>query len=975
MPLPRGFHTNPFGYMANPNQATFKFSPASVEERVQNYLDRLSDAVRTDVFDYSNRTDALVFGEWGHGKSHVFYRTAHLLEKQHPGVLCLRLAPETLSPLGILRATLAEASRRRMATSGIQAALDRVRDHDDDDMNALPVVATALADLAQPGPHARFTHAVILFDEAQTMRTDFQEFLRELTRTFRQREVNLHTMQCHSLASLDAARKIAAKLKDWLDRAQQIHLPSIQANEAHEFFRSRLRSCTDSDELAETFIPEGVAKTLCDAAGGNPRKMLQLAERVAASLDSVEDARLTGRQVLAAFREMPGARANSRLYSEGSFRRIYQLAPQEHPNVGAAVAEFLQAHIESLYGESEPVSVNRITAWRMQRAPGISINALLSTLTGKIDDTELLEAAEDEFGATIYRLSHAFRSKLSEAFASAGATGRKQKQVDLMFRPAECQQDLVTGLLQILRRAGLVTGRFDEVRLPDQDEEKALLGFVTQMPIRDAKYLYTPVLVTALCNMQPSAAALGAINDGLSQGRWDRAVVLFHDERSSWGGEPGAEPSDQLSLSRRQHATVEVIDESVWKDWIREAEGDPGSAGTKAVRMFASVQEFGESPDDSRLSVEDRSVFEKLKDEVNQRLLSLDEVCYLPTNDELTVLRHPVWERDGTLSLTDLTTNTGVKTDGNLVANLVGSFLTKQSAKFARRTQGEWPLCKAVQEVLKSKKTLAVGDIVPLLRQRHVVASRSSVLEPAVEWVCEELCRMERAEKTDPLLRQYAFKDLQATFKAEMKKLKESMRKLIKEYEALERMSARAAAPHHPPFEAIKKRVEMLEAVSGPSISSSHLKEAQAASAESCKTYNALDSELVSLERRRVERFEQHDNERADIDKLRSQLSPAWREEICPEARIDTLDRTHRDVRAKLNALGIQARGRSAEDLLLLLEGPSERLLAEMQDVRGRLRGTQQATTPLDQIRSAVARHTTQTEPFSKIVVTVEEGS
>jgi hypothetical protein len=117
----------------------------------------------------------------------------------------------------------------------------------------------------------------LLFDEVQKMRREtFQGFLKELRDRFDNSERNIHTMQCHSMASLDDTRKLREELGDWMMQAERIQLPSIEMAHAYDFYRQRIVD-SGGDAEARELIGKGLAQTLCEATGGNPRQMLQIA--------------------------------------------------------------------------------------------------------------------------------------------------------------------------------------------------------------------------------------------------------------------------------------------------------------------------------------------------------------------------------------------------------------------------------------------------------------------------------------------------------------------------------------------------------------------------------------------------------------------------------------------------------------------------------------------------------------------------
>src|SRR5262245_53735988 len=90
-----------FDHMARLTRPDLKFTPPETETQVERYLSKLLERTAETAFDPHPGVNALVFGEWGHGKSQVLYRTAHALVGR-PHAVALRIVPERLSAEGLL---------------------------------------------------------------------------------------------------------------------------------------------------------------------------------------------------------------------------------------------------------------------------------------------------------------------------------------------------------------------------------------------------------------------------------------------------------------------------------------------------------------------------------------------------------------------------------------------------------------------------------------------------------------------------------------------------------------------------------------------------------------------------------------------------------------------------------------------------------------------------------------------------------
>src|SRR5262245_24240510 len=108
---------SPFDPVANPAAARRSLTPAAVEQQVCRYLERLADVLTDSTHAPTRAAHALVFGEWGHGKSQVTYRVDDFLRRQHPSAWTVRVVPERLTPAEVLRAAADAAGNSTVAAN------------------------------------------------------------------------------------------------------------------------------------------------------------------------------------------------------------------------------------------------------------------------------------------------------------------------------------------------------------------------------------------------------------------------------------------------------------------------------------------------------------------------------------------------------------------------------------------------------------------------------------------------------------------------------------------------------------------------------------------------------------------------------------------------------------------------------------------------------------------------------------------
>lgn len=264
--------TNTFYHVANPELAAMRLVPEESEQQVMELIDAFQTGLNV-AYAPNAGVHGLIFGEWGHGKSQVLYRVAAALASDHDRCACLTIVPEDLSPRGILTAAAISAAKHNLNATVLRDAAHSVTDTDPASPQSTQRAARTLSDWAVSV--GKF-HTAFLFDEAQTIGgANFQLLLQETRTAFQSARHVLHTLQCHSLVTLDRARQLASDLT-WLrgPQVKHIYLGSLDDDQAFSLLCSRVE--TADPALAETFISSGIARTVCRLAGGNPRKIFYL---------------------------------------------------------------------------------------------------------------------------------------------------------------------------------------------------------------------------------------------------------------------------------------------------------------------------------------------------------------------------------------------------------------------------------------------------------------------------------------------------------------------------------------------------------------------------------------------------------------------------------------------------------------------------------------------------------------------------
>jgi hypothetical protein len=732
---------NLFSHQAGPDQARLRLTPEEAEEHVDVYLRRLAEALGHAGYQGGTGVHALVLGEYGHGKTQVFYRTA---ERSKADPAALTLAVVTSAPLP---GPIVEAARRELPVGmqgvnlldGAAAQLANLRP---DEPEAAKLAAAALADVARANGR---DHAVLLFDEAQTVADLFDvflEFLRELRRAFQKARVNLHTMQCHSLASLPRARELRARLSDWLGDAVVLHLASVLQSDAFLFFHRRAVDCGVDARCAEEVLPAGVAQALCEAAGGNPRLMLIYADLVLAQARAAGADRLRGEHVLAVFARTRGIHGGN-LFLEQHLKRTVDLAQEElRPDEAEVMARALRL-TDRFFGE----------CWRCEQGdlldhldiPAHRLGALVSR---EVDGRRVFASEQDrDLELNLYFFTPEFRAYLSGGFGSSGGFDVRQAQYGLLMDPERWQKPVVDGLAQVLQQRGRSVGR------PDL---QPLGAFASGHPIRAYSFetgvagmdARVRVLVTAFYGSRPPADALRQIRDGLVQRKWLRAIVFFASEDSFWeqlATDPDRpELAEALARPEGDPAAFRAIQSHQWADLVRPFAGsEETSPAVGAAIVFANLIDLGKRYQARQApGGELRAFQEGVLELFDAAIPTPEELCYLPTAEERRLLDHQAWAQNPAgLSLSALNEATAQTWKGPDLANLQPRLLGRQGRGYVRRPPTDYPIYEVVQRLLTEHpgRNFTLDELARDAASGVLLVGPSGRLREVIEWVAGQL--------------------------------------------------------------------------------------------------------------------------------------------------------------------------------------------------------------------------------------------
>lgn len=954
------FFTSPFDYMASPQQAASELSPTETEHMVLDYLGKLDRAVSEESFDPGGGVNALVFGEWGHGKSQVMYRTADHLTRNHPRVLTVRIIAARLAPRDILEAALFDLSRQpgtKAEADVLRRSMAELGDLADDDPHARQITARALASMAS---QTQRLHTALLFDEAaQTSGIDFQEFLRELERAFRSARSILHTMQCHSLATLDRARQVANNLGDWARSAEQIHLPSIQQEHAYDFFHKRLSARTKEPQLANRLIPEGIAKTLCAAAGGNPRRMLQYASRIWELCREHGEWEFTGRRVLEVFSTEAGVTAGTSLFMEARFRRILDLLPQEWGSFGQKVRPFLERNIDKLLGESEPIGPMKLAA----ELGNVSVGEL-QKITREVGGIRLFEPKMDEFDETTYGLTHAFRSDLCGAFGSTGGLDLKQIQIKLLLKPREEQNSIASGLATVLQYKGYTQVAPRLVRLGEfpaeahSHHQTPIRGFTMQVQIPDTS-IDVPVLVTGLCGVTPSRAMIERITRGLIDREWSFAYILYANEELSWDdwlhGDEAKELLPELQEKATEIRTLNPSEKLVSPSAVEQAHPPSVAAAIFFAHLIGAGQQYSEN---KPLSEEMAPIIDGTVEAMNEARPQLRDVRYLPSELDRKLLDHSCWEQpsagDG-LTLKQLSESMLEKLTGASLANLLGGYLEKRGGVYVRNKIANFPILEVVRDVLKARQRCSMDVLTEEVRGAALFVGGGDRLRSNVEWSVEKLkaAGMARRDLVD-----VQFIDIAKALKEKDQKYRSNLADCTRKLTPIEEYESSRAEPLRQILDGIKKR-KTLEGTQ--SERSERLDELLLDLEQLLVRITEEERAIADEKKKYIDHFA---SELAELKRLREALPPEWRKWAFTEDEYLDADNLVEAFQKELETpVGTNQRS--------ILRRERHTIQNRLDALRARALG--KATAAPEDRYAQIVNRVLSKQPFDRLVITVEE--
>ena len=794
---------NVFYHVANPESAAASLVPETSEQQVTDLIDAFHEGLQA-AFAPNAGMHALIFGEWGHGKSQVLYRIAAALAAE-PRCAALVIVPEELSPRAILAAAVASATKQNLdATILRNAALD-IAEIDPTATIAMQRAAKAFSEWASAIGRP---HTALLFDEAQTIEgANFQVLLQETRAAFQKSERVLHTLQCHSLVTLDRARQLANDL-NWLQgpHVRQVYLGSLNDEQAFELLRNRVR--TVSPALADTFIAPGIARTIGRLAGGNPRKILILAQQVADEASRRGGEVSTGDDVVVAATREAGREFGSRLFMPERLRQTDELLEQVWPRpIGKCMAEYLNEHIGHLFGESGEVDIGELASDLDTTVP-----QLHACLQKPVAGIHLFEVQEDDLlETTVVLLSLAFRTHLGASFAHGGGFDEKRVQFNFLLAPNTLQKDLADGIRGVLQETAAAPP--EPLSLGQDSVGELIRAYRVPVQVPNTGYQTSVLVAPILGRTYWPPDAIKKLKEELRLRRSLR-IVLFDFVIDADGDHWLEQCSDEgIQINGSGLPNLQRIPFDDWAGELADTEEDeqPPTIAVQSARFCAALIGAAHAII-NHLNPSDTQSFAttKIVDLWRSHLPAASAFCYLPSQAERMLLDLAQWQAGEALTLATLKQTSGQNLTGNTLRNLVPHYIAKQGSKWKRQPLLESPLAKAIINALRRHRATPTSrEKIREYVEDTIIVPIPGELPNCIEWF---LNKMLVEGLIDERLDGFVYIDLERDLKKLRREVKELQSELAKQIDRLSRLDQKRWLNRRRSVEDLKVRATAADA-------------------------------------------------------------------------------------------------------------------------------------------------------------------
>ena len=763
-----------FTWMAEPELADLPFCPDIVENNVKEYLSRLEKICNNNTYSIENNLNALVFGEFGHGKTQVLYRVKKTLANLD-NVMVLSLIPESLCAKEILRETkkIFISQNKNESAKLIEESYNEIIGLQDGDRQNELLANT----LAKACNLVDCLHIVLLIDEAtQLGEFDLQKFFEFLNLSFVKIQKQLHTLQCHSLATLDIAKKIAKNL-DFLENSVQILLPSISIKDAYHFFRSRILTiCPNFDK--EKLLSPKISETICEVAGGNPRNMLQLAQRL---YENTSEKAPTGEDLINLLSSV--ANGNNRLFNRNVLKRTVDLLPEEwkptqFPDLGIHVANYLDNNIANLFAERAEIDNLSLPSKLGVNNSLVLQNNLYKTVGG----INVFFNFVNPFGDTSTKLHDDFRKKLSSVATNTGTYDIISFQKDLIINPLKQQNKLVSGfvssLVAINKFKSLIGNSLVNLVEININVNKSIkiFGIIGNLIIRENPTKTVKTLITVLYNHEITSEMLNAILNGYKSQNWECVLFFYYNSKINldvW--QQQTDYNEFINNLGHKKDTIKFID---FTTDLMVTGNLNINANEEIIDKNTSFYAAMLAMNDLQTTQYPEEIIEYhnfLQSNLDKKLPDFSVFYYVPNSMEQDLLTDKdLWNSGKLLKLNDIKQKYN-NFNKNIISVLVDQYVVVDRKVYSLKDVKDWPITKGIIEILKKNNDngLTVSELNNILQREYPLIGNINCLENFSHFILNELFNIGFVKKDKDL---YFFIDIGRTIREKKDACKKSLK-------------------------------------------------------------------------------------------------------------------------------------------------------------------------------------------------------
>jgi len=430
MPLLKDlFNKNPFQNLIVAGRSTADFRLCGHEDQLEERFREISTAIENPDYP-ANAQHTIVFGEWGHGKSHFLHTIEYRINNKFASrAKAVFFEPKKTKPEDVLQELCAKLE---ITASNASEFIEEVK---------------------QKFPQNLF----LLIDETQTLVGEkissidydnllmrYWQLLSELQQAAINKLYGLHVFHGLSSNGADAIRRVGEIPAIKMFTRKTFSLKSLDEGAQWEMLCDHIdKALNDNNIPPDSIIKSGVNRCLNKLTGGNPRFVLSLMNKIFLRAQSQELDKIDGSICYQTLCDIPRFDASGQNY----FDRFSIKEVMEQLKAGKIfernIADMLQNRIGYILGEWGDIDQSEL--------PDYNLNA--ANIRQKCDSLKEPIVLFDQIpGQTNFSLSYKFlfliRVKIQKTLTGIDDM---DLQLDLQLDPERLIPRMITGLQKVMR--------------------------------------------------------------------------------------------------------------------------------------------------------------------------------------------------------------------------------------------------------------------------------------------------------------------------------------------------------------------------------------------------------------------------------------------------------------------------------------------------------------------------------------------